>query len=196
MLAPSLQKVRSRRTVAGVMESKAELRRFRWPAIAVIVVASTLVSAAGSFIAARVRRDDVVQPIAFNHRKHAGEQKIECSTCHAYYETEAFAGLPTADTCAMCHSEPLGKSAEEKKLIDLIRAGQPLVWKPLFRQPAHVFYSHRRHVMKAGLRCEQCHGKFAATTTPPLQVARLTMNECIECHEARRVATDCTTCHR
>jgi menaquinone reductase, multiheme cytochrome c subunit len=171
-------------------------RRFRWIGIAVITVVALIVSAAGSFLAARVRRDDVVQPIAFNHRKHVTEQEIECSTCHEHYETETFAGLPTIDTCAMCHTEALGKSSEEKKLVAMIAGGEPLVWRSLFRQPAHVFYSHRRHVGAAKIECEQCHGDFATTTTPPLRVARLTMSECITCHEVHGVASACTTCHR
>lgn len=169
---------------------------FRWTPILAVLVASLSVSTAASYFAARVHRDDVVQPIAFNHRKHVGEQKIECSTCHEHYQTQSFSGLPSADTCVMCHSEAVGKSAEEKKLVQLLRDGKPLLWQSLFRQPGHVFYSHRRHVMQARLKCEQCHGNFADTTSPPVRVARLTMSECIECHTARGVATDCTTCHR
>lgn len=179
------------------MESETDTTgRFPWGLIAAVVAMAMLVSAAGSLVAARIRRADVVQPIAFNHRLHAGEQKIECSTCHPFYETEAFAGLPDADVCAMCHSEPQGVSDEEKKLVQLLKDGRPLVWSSLFRQPAHVYYSHRRHVMAARLKCEQCHGDFARTTAPPVRVARLTMTECVGCHEARRVAADCTTCHR
>lgn len=169
---------------------------FRWTPILAVLAASLIISTSASFFAARIQKDDIVQPIAFNHRKHVAEQKIECSTCHEHYQTQAFSGLPTVDTCAMCHTEAIGKSAEEKKLVRLIREGKPLVWQSLFRQPAHVFYSHRRHVMQAKLACEQCHGRFADTTSPPVRVARLTMTECVECHTARGVAIDCTTCHR
>lgn len=179
------------------MERESETTRgLPWVAIVAVVAVTMLVSAAGSLVASRVRRAAMVQPIAFNHRLHAGEQKIECSTCHAYFETEAFSGLPDNDVCAMCHTEVLGKSAEEAKLVKLLKDDQPLVWRSLFRQPTHVYYSHRRHVVQAKLKCEQCHGDFAGTTAPPDRVAKLTMSECVECHQTRGIAADCTTCHR
>ncbi len=171
-------------------------RRIRWGAVAATAVAFALIASATSFAIARFGRTEVVQPIAFNHRKHVVDNSIECSTCHAYYETETFSGLPDADTCAPCHAEPIGKSAEEKKLVALLQSGKPLVFTSMFRQPAHVFYSHRRHVVKAKLACEQCHGQFAKTSSPPTTVTKLRMNDCIGCHTKQGVATDCTTCHR
>ena len=76
------------------------------------------------------------------------------------------------------------------------RDNRPVVWHSLFRQPPHIFYSHRRHVVTARLKCERCHGDIADSVSPPVRVVRLTMNDCIGCHESRGVATDCTTCHR
>ena len=171
-------------------------RPLPWPAIAAVAVVMMLISAAGSFLVARMWRGKVVQPIAFNHRKHVRENKIECSVCHAFYETQTFSGLPAIDTCAMCHSEAIGKSAEEKTVVQLVRDNRPVVWHSLFGQPRHVFYSHRRHVVKANLKCERCHGDIADTVAPPGRVVRLKMNDCIACHEARGVAAECTTCHR
>jgi hypothetical protein len=138
----------------------------------------------------------VRQPIAFNHRKHVEEASLTCSTCHQFYETEAFSGLPAADVCAMCHLEPQGKSAEERELVKLLKAGAPLEWKPLFRQPPHVFSSHRRHVVVAKLDCPVCHGEIGNSTQPPARVKRLVMQDCLDCHQRRRAATECTTCHR
>ena len=141
-------------------------------------------------------RPAVRQPISFNHRKHATELDIGCTTCHLTVETEAFAGLPDAEICAGCHLEPQGKSKEEKKLVEMLKKGTALGWKPLFRQPAHVFYSHRRHVTVAKLHCRVCHGAIADTTAPPARVKRLVMNDCVSCHRRGRVSTDCTACHR
>lgn len=144
----------------------------------------------------RIFNDPVEQPIGFNHRKHVEENGLECSTCHAYYEKEAFSGLPTAEVCAQCHAEAQGKSAEEAKLVQLLQKGRSLDWKPLFRQPPHVFYSHRRHVVTAKLECSVCHGAIAHTTSPPGHVKKLRMQDCLDCHRRTKVATDCTTCHR
>ncbi len=179
------------------MEAGTETTRpLTWRLIAPVAVAVFVLSAAGSFVVARMWRSAVVQPVAFNHRKHVRENKIDCSTCHQYFDTQTFSGLPAIDVCATCHSEPLGKSAEEQKVVKLVRDNRPVVWNSLFRQPSHIFYSHRRHIVKAKLKCERCHGDIADTVTPPVRVVRLKMNDCIACHEARGVAADCTTCHR
>jgi hypothetical protein len=141
-------------------------------------------------------RPAVRQPISFNHKKHVAELDIGCATCHVTVETEAFSGLPDAELCAGCHLEPQGKSEEEKKLVEMLKNGTALSWKPLFRQPAHVFYSHRRHVVAAKLQCRACHGTIADTTAPPVRVRRLVMDDCVSCHRKERVSTVCTACHR
>jgi hypothetical protein len=164
-------------------------------AIATFVV-TLFASAAIGFATGGFHAPSVDQPIAFNHRKHVVDNQLDCSTCHTSYETETFSGLPDADICATCHSEPQGKTAEEAKLVRLLKDQRPLVWNSLFRQPAHIFYSHRRHVVKAGIKCERCHGDFAQTTSPPRSVKRLKMSDCITCHMERNVSVECTTCHR
>ena len=136
------------------------------------------------------------QPISFDHKKHVKDLDLGCPTCHVTVEKETFSGLPSAEVCAFCHAEPQGKSAEEAKLVALLKAGTPLNWKPLFRQPAHVFYSHRRHVVAAKIPCLTCHGSIALTTSPPGRVRRLRMGDCLSCHRKSGVSTDCTACHR
>ena len=136
------------------------------------------------------------QPIEFNHRLHLEEVGLECTDCHESSESETFSGMPTAETCAFCHEEATGESEEEARLVKLLQEGAPLVWQPLFRQPSHVFYSHRRHVGVAEIECEACHGNIAAKERPPRRVRRLTMDDCLQCHEEGGVAGDCTTCHR
>jgi hypothetical protein len=136
------------------------------------------------------------QPIDFNHRKHVEENGMECVTCHEFFETESFSGLPSAETCSFCHSEAQGDSPEEQKLVRFIQEGRTLDWKPLYRQPPHVFYSHRTHVAVAQLECSTCHGTMGESETPPEYMDPMAMDECIDCHEQRGVATDCTTCHK
>lgn len=141
-------------------------------------------------------RPAVRQPIAFNHLKHVKELDLACNTCHVTVETEAFSSLPSAEICAGCHSEAQGTSAEEKRLVKMLQDGTPLPWVPLFRQPSHVFYSHRRHVVVAKIPCAECHGSIAEATSPPPRVRKLRMKDCLACHVKRRVSTDCTACHR
>jgi hypothetical protein len=160
------------------------------------VVCFVLAGAAAFLRNVPVLATPVEQPIAFNHAKHVQELTLECSVCHASFETEAFSGLPGLEVCASCHSEPQGSSKEEAKLVQLVRSGAPLEWRPLFRQPPHVFYSHRRHVVAAKIQCPTCHGSIAETTAPPASVERLRMQQCIDCHRSLGVSTVCTACHR
>ncbi len=133
------------------------------------------------------------QPIQFNHRAH---KDIECTTCHESAKTQSFSGLPSLDLCLTCHDTPLTKNPEEEKIRILARQGKPVQWQRLFKQPAHVFYSHRRHVEIAKLECKQCHGTIGESTTPPLRVRNLSMNACISCHKEKKVKADCVDCHR
>lgn len=136
------------------------------------------------------------QPVEFNHRLHVEDLGLGCTDCHAYYQEETFSGLPAADACSFCHEEAQGEDPEEAKLARLLAEGRPLEWQPLFRQPSHVFYSHRRHVAVAGLECAACHGSIAASESPPRTVETLDMDGCIACHEQQGVDDDCTSCHR
>ena len=141
-------------------------------------------------------REGVVQPIAFNHLQHVEEEGLECSACHMHYERETYSGLPAASSCALCHLEAQGDSAEEARLVALLEEGAPLDWQPLFRQPPHVFFSHRGHVVVAAIECATCHGDIGASETPPTESRPLRMERCIACHEERGASTDCSACHR
>ncbi len=138
-------------------------------------------------------REEIQQPIQFNHLAH---QDLECQGCHESVETESFASLPPIDTCMLCHETPLTESPEEEKIRTLASEGKPIEWQQLFRQPAHVFYSHRRHVGIARLECRQCHGDIGESTQPPVRVQNLTMDACISCHEQNQLEAGCVDCHR
>lgn len=138
----------------------------------------------------------VRQPIAFNHSKHI-ENGAACTDCHTGAQTEAHATLPTLSTCMGCHETQLSPSTEEAKLRTVAHAGQELVWSKLTRVPAHVYFSHRRHVQIAQLDCAECHGPVAKSTSPPVAAFRQpTMDNCLGCHAKRGVKTDCNDCHR
>lgn len=141
-------------------------------------------------------RTGAVQPVAFNHRLHVEGQGIECSNCHVSYQTSFESGLPTINACALCHAETHGDSPKEAAFQKMVEAKTPLPWVSLFRQPAHVFFSHRRHVVVAGLDCTECHGAIGRSETPPPFRSPLRMQDCVECHRARKVSSDCTACHR
>jgi hypothetical protein len=136
------------------------------------------------------------QPISFNHLKHVEELGLECDSCHEFYREETFSGLPEAETCEFCHAEAQGETAEEARLVQLLEEGKPLEWQSLFRQPSHVFFTHRRHVVMAEVECDVCHGDIGSTERPPEWVHLMTMDDCVECHEREQAGVRCNTCHR
>lgn len=138
-------------------------------------------------------QESLRQPIQFNHLAHNG---VDCSACHEFVNTDSFAGLPSLDLCLTCHETPITESPEEEKIRTLARQGTPVEWRRLFRQPAHVFYSHRRHVEIARLECVECHGEIGNSTAPPARVTNLTMEACTSCHEKKNVKDSCLDCHR
>jgi len=128
----------------------------------------------------------VKQPIEFPHKAHLElkDPKFECTTCHDRAEKGAAAGRPSTKKCLSCHSSGEAKSAEEKKLQALGENGGEIAWQRVWRLPPHVFFSHRTHVTRAKVKCQTCHGPMETLTRPPARpLKKLTMNDCIGCHE-------------
>ena len=128
----------------------------------------------------------VKQPIEFPHKAHLDlkDPKFECTTCHDRAEKGAIAGRPSTKKCLSCHSAGEAKSAEEKKLQALGEKGGEIPWQRVWRLPSHVFFSHRTHLVRAKLPCQTCHGPMETLTRPPARaLKKLTMNDCIGCHE-------------
>jgi hypothetical protein len=152
--------------------------------------------AGGGFIIARPSGDSVIQPIAFNHKKHI-DNELECSACHNLFQTSARAGRPTTDTCILCHETALTESPEEEKVRQYAARGEQIPWRRLFKLPTHVYFSHQTHVVSGQVECKSCHGNIADGTSPPSKPEiKLTMDRCIDCHKARRASTDCLACHK
>lgn len=163
--------------------------------IAIIVLATGSVGFAIGRTTLRPSRE-VVQPIAFNHQKHTQELELDCDTCHEFLSVGQHAGLPTLETCLMCHEEPQSDSPEEAKIRELASSGESDVFRKLFKLPEHSYYSHRRHAIVAGIPCATCHGPIADSTTPPTEpLVAIDMAFCMDCHEKESVEGSCTGCH-
>jgi hypothetical protein len=135
------------------------------------------------------------QPISFNHKKHV-EQGLECDTCHRYFKTQTFAGMPDIAICLECHKEPMTKSPEEEKIRLFAQKKEEISWRRIYEEPDHVFYSHRRHVVLGKLQCQTCHGDIAQSERPPSKPwVKMTMNWCMNCHTKNKVVNDCLACH-
>ena len=160
--------------------------------IAVLAVGTFTLS--GLFIV-RSYSTVVVQPLAFNHRKHV-EKGVECFGCNESVRESAIAGKPRLETCMLCHETPLGQTAEEEAVRQYAARGEEIPWRRLYKLPEHVFFPHQSHVV-GQIECKTCHGNIGESVSPPKRPQiRLTMNDCIACHRSRRVTTDCISCHR
>ena len=170
------------------------------PRVLLFAVAMVVAIAVAGFAGTRILsffNPDVKQPIQFNHMLHVEEVGLECTDCHQYVTTEEFAGRPSLETCSGCHEDPLTESTEEALLVKYIQDAEEIPWRRLYRVPAHVYYSHRRHVTVAGLECNRCHGEIGLTSVPPRKpLKKLTMGFCLDCHEVLGASTDCNACHR
>lgn len=161
------------------------------------------------------------QPIEFRHKIHAEKSGItDCAQCHVLRDGE-FAGLPSNDTCAGCHSDRIGTSPDEAKLVDsYIKPGQETPWLVYSRQPANVWFSHAVHLKRAGLNCTDCHGNYGESDQVRVyQVNRISgysrdiwghsmsrlgrppgdgmkMSDCEDCHRRHKVEVGCLGCHQ
>ncbi len=135
------------------------------------------------------------QPIAFNHKKHM-EQGLDCDTCHRYYKTQSFPGMPSVSVCLECHKEPITQNPEEEKIRQYAKRGEEIPWRQIYGEPDHVFFSHRRHVVLGKIECKTCHGNIGESEKPPTkQFIPMTMGWCMGCHAKKKVTNDCLACH-
>jgi hypothetical protein len=159
--------------------------------IAVVVIFAVLV-----IVVMKGQSVAVVQPIPFNHQLHAGDQEIECTTCHTGVEKLERAGFPVNDICEECHSEESSGTETEKRMLEYVTGKRAIPWQRIYRVPDHVYFSHRRHVVSGKVRCESCHGNVKELKEPPqYPIVSLSMDFCMDCHEKQKVSNDCLACH-
>lgn len=148
-------------------------------------------------VSMRLRGMPVQQPVAFDHLKHTKDLELSCELCHNHVITGTYAGLPGAQTCGLCHQAQRAASAESAGVKVPFVPPDSLQFNKLFRLPAHVYFSHRRHVGIGKLECDACHGAIAGSQQPPRRaLVRITMEFCLDCHRAKGQSLDCVACHR
>ncbi len=135
------------------------------------------------------------QPIEFPHRTHI-EKGVTCTEyCHDSVTKGPEAGIPSVNTCLICHSA----IATDKPLIQQITAmqekGIDLAWQRVyeFSDRAHVKFNHAPHI-RANVECSTCHGDIAHQTVAQRNV-NLHMGYCVTCHREKNAPNDCLTCH-
>lgn len=183
-----------------------------------------VVALAGGWIAfPRVLYRQAAQPLQFSHKVHTSERVgMSCEDCHSLDAQGKFSGIPRLETCAPCHTEAQGKSAEEKRFIDeYVKRNREVEWNVYARQPENAYFTHAAHVKLAHIACERCHGPHGKSdglreseqnrltgyardvegySLSQLRTAEwqqgMKMDECSHCHRQRGVTESCLTCHK
>lgn len=133
------------------------------------------------------------QPIAYSHKLHAGDLKINCFFCHDSARRSPVAGVPSVQRCIGCHNIMQTDTPEIQKLKAAWEEKKPIEWIRVHKLPEFTMFNHKRHV-KAGVSCQTCHGPVE-TMEVVRQEAPLTMGWCLDCHKENKAPTDCYTCH-
>ncbi len=132
------------------------------------------------------------QPIAFSHRQHAGDLKLDCRYCHFNAERGKHAGVPPMQVCMGCHNVVATDKPEIRKLADIaatgsytdvdgsLREGGVVHWNRVHKLPDHVYFDHSAHVA-ANVACQTCHGPIEEMVVVR-QEHTLSMQWCLDCH--------------
>jgi hypothetical protein len=148
-----------------------------------------------------------VQPIAFYHSVHAGDNQIPCLYCHTNAERGPSAGVPSVQLCVGCHVPGSGAfaaadaslgfptaerdslwNAEALKLVGYWQRQEAIPWVRVHQLPAHATFPHMSHV-RVGLQCQTCHGPVQEMEEV-YQYSSLQMGWCISCHRGEIPLSD------
>jgi len=133
------------------------------------------------------------QPIAFSHKVHSGENKIDCEYCHSGVMDSKRSGIPSANLCLNCHNVikegPNTGKKEIAKILKAVEEGKAIEWIKVHNLPDHVYYNHAQHVNAGKLDCTECHGDVENMGRIQ-QVNDLSMGWCLDCHRQKFVDMD------
>ena len=145
---------------------------------------------------------------------HLGQDRASpARTATRSREDGRFAGIPPVASCAECHAEPQGQSADEKRLVEeYVKPGREIPWLVYARQPDNVRFPHAVHVEGRGdrlralprlarqraTRCAPTRRTASAATAATSGARRcrdsgaprqgMKMSDCEGCHAARPLA--------
>ena len=156
-----------------------------------------LLQGAGVLLWISSSRAEPEAPVEFNHRAMV-QLGITCLFCHADAMRSPAAGMPSVQLCMGCHSVIATSASEIQELAGFWERQQPVPWRRRYELPRFVYFSHRVHVVAAGLNCERCHGDVGRMTVAE-PVVDLNMGWCLGCHDQqpnRHQLRDCVVCHQ
>jgi mono/diheme cytochrome c family protein len=151
-----------------------------------------------------------IQPIAFSHKIHSGENQISCQYCHSSAKHSKHSGIPSVNVCMNCHlniaevasttemegytTEGMNKEIQkiydaagwDPELLAYTGVEKPIKWVRIHNLPDFAYFNHSQHVTVGGMECQTCHGPVEEMTEM-YQYSPLTMGWCINCHRETKV---------
>jgi len=155
-----------------------------------------------------------LQPIAFSHKIHSGDNKIDCQYCHSSAKHSKHSGIPSVNVCMNCHKniaevaegtvvewdgETYGKAELDKEIAKIYTAAgwdvenlkytgdtKPIKWIRIHNLPDFAYFNHSQHVTVGKIECQKCHGSVEEMDEM-YQFSPLTMGWCINCHRETKV---------
>lgn len=140
------------------------------------------------------KSEEIVQPINFSHKKHAGDNGIDCTFCHSYVDKSPRADVPALQKCMDCHAYIATDKPEIKKLRTYWEKKEPVPWLRVYSLQEFVYFSHKRHI-KRGIDCAVCHGDVK-NMERIRKIRTLNMGWCVNCHRTYGASDDCLKCHK
>ncbi len=140
-------------------------------------------------------KKEAIQPIEFPHVTHI-KNGITCTEyCHESVTKGPEAGLPSINTCLICHAAIATEAERIKTITAWSEKGLDANWQRVYKfaEPAHVKFNHAPHI-RANVECSTCHGDIANQTVAQLNTT-LDMGTCVSCHREKQAPNDCLTCH-
>lgn len=142
------------------------------------------------------------QPLAFSHKLHAGQYKIDCRYCHTAVEESRHAVIPSLNICMNCHLNIKTNTPWIQKLKKAYEDNQPIEWQKVHLLPDFVKFNHAPHIKALNSTvfkqsCTTCHG-LVEEMDIVYQHEDLSMGWCIQCHrqeENKPWLIQCSTCH-
>jgi cytochrome c2 len=128
------------------------------------------------------------QPIAYSHKLHAGQYKIDCNYCHTGVNKGKSAHIPAANICMNCHGVIKKESPEIQKIYAAIEQNRPIEWVRVHNLPDFAYFNHAQHVNVGNVQCQTCHGEIEKMEVVEHR-SSLTMGWCIDCHRKTEVNT-------
>jgi hypothetical protein len=88
------------------------------------------------------------QPLQFEHKIHAVDNKIPCQYCHQMADKTAAATVPPMGTCMNCHKFIPGTKNPKvvTELRDAWEAKKQIEWAKVHDLPDFVYFPHKWHV--------------------------------------------------